>query len=202
VDCERYDGFQGAIHLQLRDLPPGFVATETDIEAGENSALLFVSANATALTAPHSALSQAFLAATAKVGAAERTREVRQDIASPLFTVLPNPDLVVTTDRREALLQPGQETIIEVRVDRKNGFSGRIPVDVRNLPLGVRVLDIGLNGVLITEADRSRKFVLYCEPWVKPQTRPFYVVGNVEGAMGYAAPSLTLRIEAPRTAQK
>jgi hypothetical protein len=83
---------------------------------------------------------------------------------------------------------------VEARVTRQNRFGGRVPIDVQNLPFGVRVLDVGLNGVLVTEQDDARKFVLYCEPWVRPQTRPFYAVGNVEGGTPNAAPPLLLTI--------
>ena len=40
-----------------------------------------------------------------------------------------------------------------MNVERRNGFTGRIPLEVRGLPHGVRVLDIGLNGILITEKE-------------------------------------------------
>ena len=53
-------------------------------------------------------------------------------------------------------------------IERRNGFKGRVPLDVRGLPHGVRVLDIGLNGVLITERETTRTIVIYAEPWVVP----------------------------------
>ena len=45
-------------------------------------------------------------------------------------------------------------------------------------PQGVRVLNIGLNGVLVTEAQTERTIFLYAEPWVEPMERPFYAVGQ------------------------
>ena len=73
-----------------------------------------------------------------------------------------------------------------------------MPIDVRNLPYGVKVDDVGLNGVLITENETSRKFVIRSEPWVKPQTRLFYVTANVEGGVSNTALPLTLHV-APAT---
>jgi hypothetical protein len=97
-----------------------------------------------------------------------------------LITVLPSPDVTVTTDLQEVAIQTGGEARVTVKVDRHNGFGGRVPIDVKNLPFGVRVLDVGLNGVLVTEQGNSREFVLYAEPWAKPMTRLFYCVGRVE----------------------
>jgi hypothetical protein len=50
------------------------------------------------------------------------------------------------------------------RIERRNGFQGRVPIDVRGLPHGVRVLDIGLNGILITDTQTVRTMVIYAEP--------------------------------------
>jgi len=51
---------------------------------------------------------------------------------------------------------------------------------VMNLPHGVRVNDIGLNGVMITEQETSRTMHIVAEPWVQAQTVPILVVGRVE----------------------
>jgi hypothetical protein len=46
----------------------------------------------------------------------------------------------------------------------------------------VRVLNIGLNGVLITEKQTERTVFIVAEPWAKPMVRPFYAVGKAESA--------------------
>jgi len=48
------------------------------------------------------------------------------------------------------------------------------------LPHGVRVLNIGLNGILINEKETSREVVLYAEPWVQPMERPIVVLSRSE----------------------
>jgi hypothetical protein len=83
-----------------------------------------------------------------------------------------------------------------VKVERRNGFKGRIPLDVQGLPHGVRVLHIGLNGILVTERDTEREVFLYAEPWVKPMERPFVVQASREGkGTIHAAQSVLLRVE-------
>ena len=67
---------------------------------------------------------------------------------------------------------------------------------MRGLPHGVRVLDVGLNGILITEKETSRTFVIYVEPWVSRRTHPFVVVAKQEGKNAeFAAKSVLLRVK-------
>jgi hypothetical protein len=63
------------------------------------------------------------------------------------------------------------------------------------LPYGVRVLNIGLNGILLTERDSERDVVIYAEPWVEPQTHPFTILSKRESTgKEYAAKSVTLNV--------
>jgi len=67
---------------------------------------------------------------------------------------------------------------------------------VRGLPHGVRVLDIGPNGILITERESSRTIVIYAEPWVKPLTHPFVVLSRSERrGTEHAAKSVLLKVQ-------
>ena len=62
-----------------------------------------------------------------------------------------------------------------------------MPIDIRNLPYGVSVQNIGLNGVLVIEQATERTITLYAEPWVKPQSRSFFAVARCEAAGTEAA---------------
>jgi hypothetical protein len=97
-----------------------------------------------------------------------------------VVALTPRPDLVVTTDSSRIELAPGRAVTLTVKVERHNGFTGRVPVSVMNLPHGVRVDDVGLNGVMITEQETSRVVHIVAEPWVEPQTQPLLIVGRVE----------------------
>src|SRR5206468_943521 len=81
-------------------------------------------------------------------------------------------EIVTTTGESEVTVRPGGEVRLTVKVERRKGFKGRVPVDVQGLPHGVRVLDIGLNGILITEQETSRTVVIHAEPWVEPMAHP------------------------------
>ncbi len=207
VSCDRFDGFDGEIEVSLEGLPPGFTATRTTIQAGETSASLLLSAveepdggrktedgrnpNPSPVIGPPSFR----LVARARIGDREVLRTVEPQAGAQSVTVLPEPDVRVSTNVRELVIHPGGEAEVEAHVDRQHGFGSRVPLDVKNLPFGVRVMNVGLNGILVTEEQDARTYTLYCEPWVKPQTRPFYTVGNVEGGMPNAAPALLLRVE-------
>src|SRR5206468_5428091 len=104
-------------------------------------------------------------------------------------------DLVTTTVQTEVTLQPGRRVPMTATIERRNGFNGRVPLEVRGLPHGVRVLDIGLNGILITENESSRTFAIYAEPWVQPTTHPFVVLAKSEKKnTEHAAKSVLLRV--------
>lgn len=114
------------------------------------------------------------------------------------------PDLVVRVEPAVAAIEPGQELRFTATVDRRNGFKGRVPIDVQNLPHGLRVLDVGLNGVLVTEETISRSFVVHCDPWAIPGPVTFYASGRVESKSNerHASPPIRLEVKQPSVAAK
>ncbi len=57
------------------------------------------------------------------------------------------------------------------------------------------VVNVGLNGVLVTEAQTSRTFTLRAEDWAKPIEQPIYVVGQVESNSPTMHPSAPLLLK-------
>jgi hypothetical protein len=189
VTAERVDGFDGPIEVRLENLPAGFRAPATTVPAGENDTSFALAADPAATIAPSATPLK--LVARATVDG----REVVHDAAGGVPRLEGPGDVVAATEQSEVSLRPGGEAAVTVRVERRNGFKGRIPVEVRGLPHGVRVLDVGLNGILITEQQTRRTFVLYAEPWVRPTEHPFVVLARHEGkAAEFAAPSVLLRV--------
>ena len=73
-------------------------------------------------------------------------------------------------------------------------------MEVRNLPPGVRVLDVGLNGVLITETENRRKFTLAALPTARPIDQAIVVTGDIETRAddqqnSYAAEPVILKVQ-------
>lgn len=90
---------------------------------------------------------------------------------------------------------------VTLHVERQNGFKGRVPCSIENLPPGVEVVNVGLNGVLVTEAQTSRTFTLRAEDWAKPIYQPIYVVGQVESNSPTMHPSAPLLLKVTENKQ-
>jgi hypothetical protein len=190
VSADRSDGFERPIDVRLENLPSGFTAPPTTIPEGENATTFALWADATAVSPIKGPPLK--LAARAMIDGKESVREVQ----GGLPRVLEPGDLVTTTEKSEVTVNPGKQVRLLVKVQRQGGFKGRIPIEVRGLPHGVRVLDIGLNGILITERESSRIIVIYVEPWVKPLTHPFVVLSRSERkGTEHAARSVLLKVQ-------
>jgi hypothetical protein len=196
VGIERYDDFGGPVEVRLEGLPAGFSSSSGVIAAGADSATLTLAAGADASTPALPVPSPIRVVGRAKIEGREVLRTVEPEKGVRLITVLPEPDIGVTTDVRQVTLRPGGTAEVVAHVQRRHGYKGRVPIEVQNLPFGVQVRDVGLNGVLITEQQTSRKFVLVAAPWARPQTRPFFAVGRVESdpASEVAAEPIVLTI--------
>jgi len=188
VTADRFDGFDDVIHLRLDNLPPGFSAPETTIPAGETETVFALWANT---DAPRPAGTPLKLIARAMIDGKEMLREATGSL--PLL--LEPGDIRTTAEQAEVTIQPGQETRLTVTIERLHNFKGRVPLEVRGLPHGVRVLDIGLNGILINPGETSRTIVFYAEPWVKPTEHPIVVFARREGKnTEHAAKSVLLKV--------
>jgi mono/diheme cytochrome c family protein len=190
VTAERQDDFQGPITVEITGLPAGVTVPKTAILAGENttSVTLFAAPDA---VLPAGSAANFSLKATASIDGVT----VEKVVAGGKPTVIEPGEIVTTTEQREVTIHPGSETRLTVVVERRQGFAGRIPIEVRGLPHGVRVLDVGLNGILITPRETKRTIVLYAEPWVQPTSHPIVVLAKREGKnTDHAASSVVLNV--------
>lgn len=187
VNIDRRDGFDGEVQVKLDNLPPGFSAPAANVLAGENSTAFALHADATAKAGDKPLK----LTARANIDGKDVVREATGGMAK----TVPSADLNATTDQSEIAVKPGGQTRLTVRIARGDKFAGRVPLEVRGLPHGVRVLDIGLNGILITPAETMRTIVIQCDPWVQPTAHPFVVLARREGKnTEHAAKSVLLRV--------
>jgi len=171
----RADGFDGEINVKLADLPAGFSATEGVVRSGQNSTVILISAaNDAAASFPLR------VQATANVAGRAITRELDTEERIAVVSVAPPPELMVWTEPAQVALEPGGHAYVTIKIKREREFAGRVPFDVRNLPHGVIVTDVGLNGVMITEEEITQRFRLAAESWMKPMEQPVFVVGRIE----------------------
>ncbi len=193
VTAVRLEGYNGPIEVAMTGLPAGLTATKGVIGAGLDAATIVVSAAVDARldrAAPFEATGRATVANRALIRAANA------DDRTKLIALGPKPDIALTAVTKVVELAPGETKEVMVKVARGNGFAGRVPVEVRDLPARVRVTDSGLNGVLITEDESERSFKLWALPNAEPGEGYVYLSGRVETRStqqnSYAAPEPVL----------
>jgi hypothetical protein len=189
VTAVRMDGFDGPIDVSLADLPSDFHASKGVIAGGQVSTTIALSAEATAkleTSAPLKANGRA------SIGGATVARLANPEDHLKLISLMPRADILMSAETREVTLEPGGSAEITVSIQRQGDFRGRVPVEVRNLPPRVRVLDVGLNGVLLNEDESRRSFTIDALPNAEPVDQLIYVSGAIETRSGqqnsYAAP--------------
>lgn len=188
ITATRIDGFEGPIAVKPLSVPPGLQIPTTIIEQEQTTAMVVVSADAAAKVGEK--LPEVMFEARAMIDGKETIQR-----AKAAFTVGEAGDIVTTLESGTLAIHPGKEMKFQVTIERKNGFTGRIPLDVRGLPYGVRTVDIGLNGILVLPNETSRSITLYCEPWVKSMEHPIVVTARREGKnVDYAVGGVTLKI--------
>jgi len=195
VTADRLQGYDGPIEIEVKRLPRGITAAPATIAAGQDSTqVIFSAASDAAEGAP---AAQIEIVGRARVDGREIVRKASPDSPLQGASVIPSPDVVVSAEPSSVAILPGQEVTVTLHVARQNGFQGRVPCDVLNLPPGVRVVNVGLNGVLVTETQTTRTFRLRAENWAQPIEQPIYVVGQVESNAStfHASAPLKLRVE-------
>lgn len=197
VTALRLDEFDGPIEVSLKNVPAGLRATSGVIAPGQISTTLLLSAEENA------ALDRAVpleVVGRAQLGNHQEARWANPEDRLKLIALMPKPDIVMTAETKEVTLEPGGTAEVEVAISRNNEYGGRVPVEVLNLPPDVRVLDVGLNGVLINETENRRKFTLEALPTARPIAQAIVVAGEIETRSGqqqnrYAAEPVMLKVQ-------
>jgi hypothetical protein len=177
VTASRRDGFDAPIDVLLTGLPPHVHATRGAIGQGQVSTTIVLSADADATLTAAVPLN---VIGAAAAGASRLEHAARPGDLLKLIAVVPRPDILVAPETKEITIEPGGRAQLTVSIARQGDFHGRVPVEVRNLPPRVRVLDVGLNGVLINEDESRRSFTLEALPTSEPVDQVIYVSGEIE----------------------
>lgn len=201
----RREGFDGPVRIEAAGLPAGFTLHgPIEVEAGQRTAKGVLSAAADATDPDATADAAVAIRAVATIDGREVVHEVgtlgdiqlgkRPQVA---LEILPMSDAAGGSDTIR--VRPGQTVRAKVRAIRADGFSGQIELGKaragRNLPHGVFVDNIGLNGLLITEGQDEREFVIRAAPVAKPGRRPFHVA--VEKVDAPASPPVWIEVLPP-----
>jgi hypothetical protein len=212
VTAHRIDGFDGSIRVDIADLPQGFRATTPlVIEAGQLEALGVIEADEGAAPPSAQAAKATKVTASARVGDREVTHPVNnlgtiKLVTAPKIRVIigpaeggPRPINTSSQEPLEFAIEPGKTITLTVKIERR-GFGGQVPFGKegsgRNLPFGVIVDNLGLNGLLVLENQPERVFFVTADQSTPEQVRPFHLTTTAEG--GISSRPVLLRVKKPR----
>lgn len=208
ITIDRVDNFAGPIDIELIDLPAG-ITSRGPITVEENGLQAFftlhVSKNASEPT-PET------IAPSVVARALIQGNEVRQTKSLGKIKIASPPKLAVQLNHAPQQMphydsnglpvleiRPGETITAEVSVTRR-GHDQRVNFGKENaavnVPFGVYIDNIGLNGVLIPPDQNSRTFFLTAESWVKPCSRLIFL--EAEEAGKPASNPAVLRVLPPR----
>ena len=205
---DRFEGFDGPVRIELSNLPKGFTSNSPlEIEAGQISAIGAIYASKDAAAPMASEVAGIKITATAMIGGQEIKLELPglkslELTSSPKVTIeiIPGDDRSFVRETpgqpTEFVIHPGQTISAKVRAVRHD-FKERIELggddSGRNLPHGVYVDNIGLNGLLIVEDRTEREFFLTASKVTQRGTRLFHLRTTADGTQ--TSTPVLLRVE-------
>ena len=200
--AKRLDEFEGEICVEVKNIPEGFhMISPLTIEANHIDSRGAIYALDGAKSISKEQAEAVEFVATANIAGMEVTKsfnglgEIKMEEANPkvVFQIVRESDdeLPETRNFDQPIvfeIRPGESIQAHI-VSKRNGHGGPIKFgnegSGRNLPHGVKVDDIGLNGLMIPKGQTRQRFFIKAEPFVKPQTRTFHlVVDNVDKLVG------------------
>ena len=113
--------------------------------------------------------------------AVDATRLYMSWLDGDKITLGAKPKLLVRLEPAEIVVAPGTTVSAMLKVER-NGHDDLITFSVENLPHGVIVDNIGLNGVLMPKGESERQIFITADSWVPETSRLAFAVENQAGS--------------------
>jgi len=194
VSVERLDEFDGEVEVEITGLPPGFTATSRlIIQAGQSEAKGTLNAALDAPQPSETNSTQTKITATAMIAGKPVAKEVNNfgkiKLAGkpkvfvelePYTESATNNDASALSKPLELTITPGQTIPAWLKINR-NGHDDLVTFFVENLPHGIIVDNIGLNGVLIPKGEDARQIFFHAAKWVPETDRPCYAIEQQAG---------------------
>jgi hypothetical protein len=180
VSVRRIDGFRGPISVSVEGLPPGITASPAVVAPDQVFTTILLKSENDLKAANGKAFPITVKGHAVTNGGKQLARTANPEDRLKLVSTMPTPDVRMAAITKVVEIEAGGEAQVSLSVERMNGFKGRVPVAVLNLPPAVRVADIGLNGVMVNEDETKRTFTLYALPTAEGMEQVIYVAGNVE----------------------
>jgi hypothetical protein len=186
VELDRLDGFEGEVSVEVKDLPPGFyTSSPIVVQGGHFSAEGTIYALPDAKAPAMSEATNASVIASALINGKKVTHAVNSlgtiklgPAPKFLLSLIPTNTTTVTIGSQiipEIIISPGETVSALIKVQR-NGETNLVNLDMDNLPHGVIVDNVGLNGVQIRAGEDEREIFLMAFKWVPETDRLCQVV--------------------------
>jgi hypothetical protein len=195
IGIDRIDGFDNDVVVDFKNVPAGFkVSSPVTLQAGHLEARGTINAATNAVEPKAEALAELKVTASAKVSGKQIVKDVNRfdkikvgDKPQMIVAVEPYSQSstnfvarTITDPPLEITIAPGQTIPIWLKVQR-TGYNEVATFTAENLPHGVIVDNIGLNGVLIPANETHRQIFLKAAKWVPNTDRLFHVQAKQAG---------------------
>lgn len=207
VAVDRTDGFGGPVTVDCVNLPQGFHASSPIvIEEGQTQAFGVIWTDTDAAAPSEEAAKNVKLVGSSTIKGRRVSHEMSLGevklgaAAKVLVRIEPDGNSgspsTVKNGPLEFTIRPGETITARVHATRVD-FKERIDLGKedsgRNLPHGVYVDNLGLNGLLIVEAETERSFTLQASKWVPESTRWIFLRAKPDG--GQASQPVLLHVK-------
>ncbi|QDT32476.1 c-type cytochrome domain-containing protein [Thalassoglobus polymorphus] len=208
LTADRLDNFEGPIEVNFTGVPEGYsVTSPITIEPGQISARGVIHASADAKPLASDAIKDLKVVATTQIddrplehviaGFTELKVDAKPKLSLEIVAAKEGAQPVNAPENGplEFEIRPGETIMLQVNAKRLN-FKGEISFGKeeagRNLPHGVFVDNIGLNGLLLLSDQSQREFFITAANWVPEQSRLFHLTSPAAG--GHATQPVMLHI--------
>jgi WD40 repeat protein len=211
LTANRLDDFDGPISVEISNVPSGFsITSPLVIQAGHEEARGTINCDTNTMTPKAADFAKIAIHAYALVNGAEVMKSVAGfdkitvGETSKLFVAFEPYDehetnfvlRPVSEKPLEITLAPGGRASAWIKIQR-HGHEELATFEADNLPHGVIVDDIGLNGVLIPKGENRREIFLTAARWVPDTDRLIYVRATEAGNPASLPVMLHIRNPAP-----
>ena len=188
---DRVDGYDGEVWFDIDALPPGLHSNfPVRVQPGQSFAVgnIWADDNSVAWEGELSPMITARATIQGKV--VERPAGIAgkltlADRPSAIIEIASDTLNLLAAEPQTIKIHRGDTLSLLVKVDRIEGFTKQIPLGKelagRNLPHGVYVDNIGLNGLLVRENESERQFFVTAVANAELGKRDFFLTGAIDG---------------------
>ncbi len=190
VVVDRFDGYDGEIWFEINELPAGVHSNfPVRVQPGQNFAVgnIWTDADANDWEGELTPMVTAYAMIDGKriereAGTAGKLTLI--DRPNATIQIVPVSLTLGNTSQATVKINRGETISLLVKADRKDGFTKEISLGKeqagRNMPHGVYVDNIGLNGLLVRENESERQFFVTADPVAELGKRDFFLTGGID----------------------